>query len=242
MRNRLWEYRNNQWTGDNRMVHYFSGNIYQALVCDQQGNLLYHIIEECDSPPPIETLKIVEAGEMLEMDFESPVQMQPGLFSEIEIPGASKNHRIQDLNAQLNFRYPGSKAVHAFSSFFHEAEKCAKKYATYLQIFVHGKSCMIVFFRDGKCEIGNSYEVQNESEVLYYAMAVIKTSGVDVRKVKIELLSNSPEEYLKLFHRFVPEAQVLRIELPYETGQYPPYAAEAFLMHQFLVCELPVAN
>jgi hypothetical protein len=240
---RLWEYRNAKWNADNSMVCYMSDGIFQAMVCDRDENLLLHVIEESDNlESSLHALSLNETGSSFTMDFDSGFYLVPKLFHGTSSPEFSGNVQSIAADENLSIQFSGNKnQVHAFYPFYLIAKKNAQLHANYVQILVHGKRSMLAYFRDGNCVLSNIYATSNESEVLYYAMAAVKLQGQDIRKVHFELFGNQTQEIFKVFQRFVSDIRPLQISLPYTTGEYPPHAAEAFLMHQFLLCELQVA-
>ncbi|MBS3915855.1 MAG: DUF3822 family protein [Bacteroidetes bacterium] len=240
---RLWEYRNAKWNADNSMVCYQSDGIFQAMVCDREENLLLHVIEESDHlESSIHALSVNETGTAFTMDFESGFYLVPKLFLGTVSPEFTGNMQSIAADENLNIQFSGKEnQVHAFYPFYFIAKKNAQLHANYVQILVHGKRCMLAYFRDGNCVLSNIYHASNDSEVLYFAMAAVKLQGQDIRKVHFELLGNQIQELFKVFQRFISDIRPLQMTLPYTTGEYPPYAAEASLMHQFLLCELQVA-
>jgi hypothetical protein len=237
MANRLWEFKNSAITGPQKLVHYFSAGIFQALACQATGELGLHIIEE----NAVNARDLLSDAEAVEIKMDTHFALVPKPFRDTAIPGFNGNSIIQKLDDTTYIRFEGNSGdAHIAIPLYFEAKKRAALKANYLLAFLHGDHCFVLFFRNGALELSNAYPVSNEAEVLYYCMAAVKKAAVDVRNMHFDILGNQTKDLLQVFGRFGGNAKNLQLELPYPTGEYPPFAAESFLLYQYLLCELPV--
>ncbi len=243
---RFWESRKTSTLPGSRLAHYYHGGILYALALDAAGDISLHLIEENENPNCAENLiaetGCTNAGEML---FDVPFVLVPEAFEKSRFegfPGLDVLSFTVEKGMHLQIAADGGrKCFHAAIPLYHIAKKNAEAYEYFVYTAVLQNHCLVHFFRNGKCELANVFPARNESEVLYFSVAPIKKAGLNVDQVRFEFLAEADEttRILKTADRFLPHASISRIELPYPAGEYPPYAHIAFLLYQFLQCELP---
>lgn len=227
---------------DGSAVFFRSDGIFQLMCYNPSGKLHLHVIDQPDATPdPLEYMQGLKFKSMLEMQLNTPFALLPKVFSETGIPGSSQNTVVHKLTDKLLLSHPIMEhpSFHAAIPLYDLSSEKSKNRELYLFCAVFNQICFVFFYREGFCELANSYPVSNDSEVLYFCLAAIKKGNADVNKVVIEILGDKTAEVIGSFERFVPSVSKFRIELPYNAGEYPPFAAISLLLHHYCTCELP---
>jgi Protein of unknown function (DUF3822) len=242
MAQRLWEYRKTAELDHALLASAYSGGIYQVMATDETGNLLLHIIEQVETEPQIEQiLPNISSNRVTQMLSKNPFALLPKGFSQTQVPGWDSESVNISLSSQLSLAYPSTvkNTTHSIFPLYKYSVEQTKGHEHYMLCWVHDSLCSILYFRNGNCELANTYPAANESEILYFCMAAAKKAGADVRKVQFDILGDEVQSLLLAFQRYIPNAVAAKIELPYPAGEYPPQASISFLLYQFLTCELP---
>lgn len=215
------------------------------MCADESGNLLLHIIEEGEHrPDPLGFTAGAKHTSVKCMQIDTPFSLFPKGFIQTTIPGTKQEQQIQAVNDSLYLTWLKSD-----TDSFHAAFPCLQISAEnavgkehYLFCWVLNDSCSYFFYKNGQCELANVYPVASESELLYYAMAIAKKGGADARKIQIQVLGDKIEALLQAFTRYATHVSAVQMELPYQAGEYPPFASVSHLLYHYLTCELPAAH
>lgn len=235
---RLWEYRASG-AEINRTVYTWHNGILQVLGENADGDLALHLIDEAGFEDILQLLP-ESTGHTVYMDVSSPFALLPKEFRLTDVNTADPEPRLIRLDETLYLSFPGDQnAVHAALPMYFIGKQAAGRSGQYLICLVLNGYCMLLYFKNGVCELANIYPAVSESEVLYYCLAVAKKTGQDIRQIRFEIFGNNAADILNAFHRFIPNVSLHRIQLPYSTGEYPPQAEVSYLLHQFLKCALP---
>lgn len=239
---RLWEFRKNSDLSGNRLVYSLFDGVLQVMCTDDEGQILLHIIEENSTFPGPETFTGTKhTGEVLQMLIAEPFALLPKVFSHSGLAAPASDTSVTKLSDSLYLAYPqtANPAFHAAVPLYLISHERAQRQNHYLFCWVQFPLCFVFYYRNGQCELANSYPVANDSEVLYFCMAAVKKSGTDIRNVKFEILGEDTKSLIQAFSRFVNTAENAKMELPYTAGEYPPHAPVSYLLYQYLTCELP---
>jgi Protein of unknown function (DUF3822) len=243
---RFWENRKSINLQNTRLVYYSENGIQQALAIDVAGEIIFHIIEESTDDNSIERMlqetTCINAGRML---ISNPFMFIPEAFENTQFAGVEGDQTMTTLIEKgmclRMANMPKEKSFHAIVPLYFIAKTEAEKNSNLVYTCSLNGYSLVLFFRNGKCEFANVFETKNEAEIMYFAVAPIKKAGLNVDQVRFEFLSDAADarNILKAADRFLPNAGIARIELPYPAGEYPPHAVVSFLLYKYLQCELP---
>lgn len=246
---RFWENRKSSNLENTRLVYCSEQGIQQLLAIDSATEIVFHIIEDGANDRTIQDIIIqtgcINAGKML---ISNPFLLLPEAFENTQFEGLESNQTITttiEKGICLRFeKLPNEKCFHAIIPLYFIAKTEAEKHTNFVYTCTLNGHSLVLFFRNGKCELANVFETKNEAEVMYFSVAPIKKAGLNVDQVRFEFLSDVSEarNILKAADRFLPNAGIARLELPYQAGEYPPHAVVSFLLYQYLLCELPEVN
>lgn len=241
MGNRLWEYRSATAAKEGlQSAWYFHEGVFQCIQCNSQGEIVLHIIEETHQKPSVSDIPEMSHAE--EMVLSSHFELVPKPFGNAGIPGFDGPITHKELDGDLNVSYghdPSSKSFHIVTPLYLQAKSLSAKNPFLVYCYVRNARCFVLLFKNGICEMANAYPAANESEVMYFCIAAAKKSEFDLKQTRFLVLGHKPAALLQSFERFRTDALPARVELPYPAGEYPPYAAESFLLYQYLTCALP---
>jgi hypothetical protein len=244
----LWEYRQARRAENGLMLHYHKDLISQWMIFDVQGTLILHMILEKAAIASTNNLaKSYGITKVVEVISESPFYLLPESFADAQIPMAElevKRCRTKD-NKTFAFEFGETQlACHMAMSLSELAIKRSLLYDNYILSFIQSDMVTVFFFSGKELLLANNYPAENEAAALYFTLAPIKKAGLDVENTKIEILGNENflPSYIATFKRFISDMTVLVPELPYQTEELPPYAAEASLIYGLATCALPAEH
>ncbi len=249
MQSTLWQYKHGDPETMEALVGYHADSLSQLMGTSNEEGLHLHLIEQsADKSWLTGKLRENHASKKLLMNLDSRFMLEPVDMPELSLPGMLRNPitRIKlDDEVQLCFETdPRSEfeEVHVVYPLYRIALEKAADRKSYVLVYVRGPLAIVLFFLDGACQLANIYPVENESEALYFALAPLRKSGAALNETFLEILSSSDQAkgLLDTFQKFIPKAELIKFDLPYESDEYPPHAAEAWLLHYLCQCELPV--
>lgn len=244
MGNRLWENRTAAAAKDGLHAAWcLHEGVFHFIQCNDAGELTLHLIEERTDKPSVTDLpELQDAAEMvISADFE----LLPKMFRDSGIPGFEGTTSLFSLDDDMHLCAgirEGQNAFHAIAPLYSHAKTMAAQQALLVYCYMIQTQCFVLVFRNGQCEMANCYPAANESEILYFCMAAAKKSEMDLKQTAFRILGNKTSDLLQSFERFHTIASPARIDLPYPAGEYPPHAAESYLLYHHLTCVLPEAN
>lgn len=246
---RLWNSQRPALLDDSRLVWFRHGGVFHAMACHSSGDISLHVIED-QGAAGIEAL-LAETGHITvlgEMRSNDPFQVVPAAFKDAVLPDSEASaSTISHAEGSVFFQmhHQGQHPVFAAAqALYRVAKDSAANHENLVYAWQHQGWITVLFFRKGQLELANAFPAANENEMLYFLAAPVKQAGLEVTNVHFEFLSE-PEEaagFLKTANRYLPHISTVRIELPYPAGEYPPYASVAFLLYQYLQCELQAAS
>lgn len=234
MEKRLWEYRTQSPNEVTASLFSRQHGIAQ-LMQFSDGTLLLHTIDEGDSAAsaPVNAVN-------LESDL--PFTLLPEAFQDSGIPGWQGLTQKASLDGTVVcYAIEDKNSIHAALPLYKLAAEAAKQ-GDVVYCYSKQDRCIVFVFRNGHCELANSYPVQGESEIMYFCLAAARKSGADLKQIQIKILGNDTRTLVQALERFGVQASSVQLELPYPAGEYPPYPAESFLLCQLLTCALPEGN
>ncbi len=246
---RLWNSRRAAILPNSRMVYFQRNGIFHALACDAAGEIALHIIEENQDLGAASALLqqegLSDAGLML---LDNPFILLPTAFENSDLPGfLPPTIKTTQVEKGLTIKVgncAAEKNFHAIVPLYYIAKESAEKHKQLVYSCLIDGVLLVLFFRNGLCELANVYKVKNDSDILYFSVAPVKKAGLTVDRVHFEFLAETEElkSLMRTVSRFLPDASAAKIDLPYIAGEYPPFAPIAFLMYQYLQCELPAES
>jgi hypothetical protein len=245
MNKRLWEYRKSSDLNHTQLVYTWNAGIFQLMCADDSGNLLLHIIEEAEHmPDPLNYTPGAKHASIKCMQIHRPFALFPKGFMQTMIPGNQQEQQIVAINdaLYLTWQKTDEESIHAALPCIQISAENAIGKEYYLFCWTLNEICAYFFYKNGQCELANAYPVNSESELLYYAMAIAKKGGADVRKIHIQVLGDKIDALLQAFTRYAAHVSALQMELPYQAGEYPPFASVSHLLYHYLTCELPAVR
>lgn len=241
----LWEYRSGSARLNLRLAALINGDVLHMMAVNADKEIVEHYIVK-NPGAGFEAFVCNNLGikEPEWMDSTAPFELLPTGFADMHLPGLPPLKHCRKINAENTLCSGVSHGFHAALPFYLKAASAAALYENYTGFWYNGNSVLVAFFQHGKCILFNQYATGNEAEALYFVLAPSEKADLPVSSVRIEVLCDS--EFQKpladAMSRFIPELALMKIELPYENGQYPPFLSESYLLYSYLTCALPEAN
>lgn len=210
------------------------------------NNLIWHDIHHSQE----EIQKLTEINPQAKWlrltHFEQPF-VSPSKFHEA-LPHQIQTLKTIPLDASISLSFdhsayipqvPNEELVHPLKTLYQFSRKRASKPA---QMFVvpHEQMVTILFTLKEKLLLANTYPAENEAAVLYFSVAPLRKFGIEPAECNIQVLQT--EEWMHRnkdnFGRYLPEATLWKIMLPYPDNQFPPFELESHLLLLTAECAL----
>lgn len=237
----LWEHREGQQAGST-LYHFHDGTIGYYMAFNPAGDMVFHRILNQIEASHAETVKQeMGAVKLIHLSLKSVFKAVPTVFKSAPVPELSEKVACVDFSKDLSLCFHAADAVPLALPFYLMSQHRSSQFDQYVLVFVHSGKALLAAYSGEQLLLLNSYPVENEAEVLYFASAALKKAGIGIQNARVELMAEEHASHgiQDLFKRFLNNTAYCPANLPYSLDQLPPHTHIAALMHLMPQCALP---
>lgn len=238
----LWDYKQGH-AGEARLYICKGNELCQMMAFDVSGNMVFHRIFKNSPHDTIEKeIELIGAERVIYLSQHPYYALTPAAFRNSFHPEWGEANKTLPVNAEVSFSY-----IHELPlsyPLYHIAQPRSAVFYHYVLCHVFDSQVTVAAFSGGQLLLLNTFPAGNEAEALYFALAPLKKAGIDTENARIELMAEEhlAHIHLNLFSRFCQDTAMCPLDLPYESGQFPPGADISALLYQLPQCALPEAD
>lgn len=238
----LWDYKQGH-AGVIRLYICKGNELSQMMAFDESGSMVFHRIYK-DSTEDSIVKEIAQSGadRVLYLGQHPYYALTPAAFMNSYHPEWGAPEKKLTVNAEISFSY-----IHELPlsyPLYRIAQPRSAVFYHYVLCHVFDSQVTVAAFSGGQLLMLNTFPAGNEAEALYFALAPLKKAGIETENARIELMAEEhlAHIHLNLFSRFCQDVAMCPLDLPYESGQFPPGADISALLYQLPQCALPEAD
>jgi hypothetical protein len=229
--NQPWQYRSANY--DEKNVGFYvsnHGEIHRITV-GENGELTSHEIGK--------DLEI-RANDR-EVDFTTGISFYPKEFIQTKIPGLTLNTRVYLSDSiYLVYNSEGNN-FHLAQSMFTKAKQMSELHKNLVYFWLHEGKIVVLAFKEKQFYMGNSYDVMNIAEVIYFVTAIMQEAKFDTMPyfLAADISELKADQMGTEFEKFGIDLQLVNSRMPYTSVKQIPDTHIATNLLIISSCALP---
>lgn len=232
--NLLWEYKSERYQESDLGYFILHDNLIELYSVDHTGTCSSHVIGR----------QIEVPQHYKEVIFEEKVWFMPLEFVDVKLVGLEANTRsLVDEGIYIAYESENGDAVHLIQPIYQKAVRMTKKHKNLVYVWYHGKTLILLIFKEGQLHLGNVFDVDGHVDAVYYITAAMQDAKFDVQSHY--LVCDADEKDAQVlgndFEKLGIHMDIFYNEKPYQkSSEFPNMVFASSLMYIFS-CALPEA-
>jgi hypothetical protein len=230
-----WEFRKDETTAVHRFWYQESGVLHE-MAFNLEGEMVLHRIADN---------RLSAADNAVTKGFrlspEIPYALIPEAFQDAQTPEAAVSLRKIQVEGGYCIVFEDGNTLPVALPLFVIGQGMCKGKNHFVLLHVAQKKVTVAAFSEQKPLLLNTFPAGNEAEALYFALAPFQRAGIAETEVDVAILADkeSQASLMQLFERFTGRVSPCPVALPYQVGEYPPFADISLLLFTLFSCGLP---
>jgi len=232
--NLLWEYKSESFQVSDLGYYILHDNLVELFSVDLAGKCSSHVIgSELDIPKHYKRVL-----------FDEKAWFMPLEFIQTDLPGYRVNVKaLVDEGIYVAYQSDSGVSAHLVQPVYQKALQMIHRHKNLVYFWVHEQTLILLLFKEGQLFLGNIFEVQNHTEVVYFITAAMQDAKFD--SLPFYLVCDANERDSQVlggdFEKLGIHMDVFHNEKPYlVTGKLPDMIFANSLMY-LISCALPEA-
>ena len=163
--NLLWEYKSESYQVSDLGYYILHDNLVELFSVDLMGKCSSHLIGS----------ELVVPEHYKQVLFDEKVWFMPMEFIQTGLPGQKLNVKAMvDEGIFVAYEFNSGIAAHIVQPVYQKALQMIHKHKNLVYFWLHEHTLILLIFKEGQLFLGNIFEVQNHTEVVYFITATMQ--------------------------------------------------------------------
>lgn len=232
--NLLWEYKSESFQVSDLGYYILHDNLVELFSVDLAGKCSSHVIGN----------ELVIPNHYKRVLYDEKVWFMPLEFIQTELPGLRVNVKaLVDEGIYIAYQSDSGVSAHIVQPVYQKALQMIHRHKNLVYFWVHEHTLILLLFKEGHLFLGNVFEVQNHTEVVYFITATMQDAKFDTLPYYLVCDANEGDSQVLGgdFEKLGIHMDVFHNEKPYLVhGKLPDMVFANSLMY-LISCALPEA-
>ncbi len=230
--NLLWEYKSESYQVSDLGYYILHDNLVELFSVDLLGKCSSHLIGS----------EVVIPEHYKQVIYSEKAWFMPKEFIKTVLPGGELNVKaLIDEGIYIAYNATNGVTVHILQPVYQKALQVLQKHKNLVYFWVHEQTLILLVFKEGQLFLGNIFEVQNHTEVVYFITATMQEAKFDALPYYLVCDANEHDSQVLGgdFEKLGIHMDIINSEKPYMVqGNMPDMVFANSLMYLFS-CALP---